>query len=337
MNKGLLHKKVLNRELDNKLLAVNVNNGPAPFTTYEAMRNPEMAIQNATNNFKYTKEVGSDILPYVESNFLETLIPTIFGAEKHIAPGGSVDVKPVFGDIYETEKLGNIDIFNDEMEIAIKHLEFLKANVPEYLYVSPSRSMSPLDYAVVLCGGEFYTELYAEPELATAFMEKITDVTIRTIKEFKKIINQPIDECITPRGFLFNGIRLTGDAVVNLSPKMIEDIMCPFYKKFEKEFGKVMLHYCTAPSPSTHVAPALISGGGVAWVDNWQGYKTLLNESDYLRTDIGICTDIEKDIILSRTIKDIPFYNIKRPLVSSVKCDSIEEGNLIYEIWKKEM
>jgi len=113
--------------------------------------------------------------------------------------------------------------------------------------------------------------------------------------------------------------------------------MCPFYKRFEKEFGSVMLHYCCTPAPSTHVASALVSGGGVKWVDNWQGYKTLLNEQDYFRTDIGICTDIDKELILSRAINDMPFYNIKRPLVSSVSCDSVADGQLLYEIWRTVM
>lgn len=331
-----LNKEVFSKGNKRKLLCVNApTDNPRPYTNYEALLDPQKCIDNYINAFKNTIEVGSDMIPFVESNFLEVLIPSIFGAETHVSPGDLIDVKPIFTDIYETEKIGEIDIFSGEMENAIKHLTYIKENAPEYLYVNPTRQLSPLDCAIVLFGGEFYTELYAEPELALAFMDKITDVTIKVIKEFKKVINQPLDEMITPRGYLFNGIRLTGDAVVNLSPAMIEEIMCPMYKKFEKEFGSVMLHYCTTPAPSTHVLPALINGGGVSWVDNWQGYKTLLKEEDYLNTKMGICTDISSDFVLGEEIKDDKFFTIERSLVASSGCTSVEHGKKVFGKWNE--
>lgn len=333
-NKAKLYKDVFNRKTSYVPLTIKVTADSRPYTNFEAMREPQKAIENAESTFKYARQVGSDVIPFIESNFMEVLIPSIFGAKVHEAPGGFIDVKPCFESIYETEKITEADVYSGEMENAIRHLEYLRDNAPSYLYKSPSRPMSPLDYAVVLCGGEFYTELYAEPELAVSFMEKIADATIKTIKIFESIINQPSDECMTPRGMIFPGIRLTGDAVVNLSPAMIEDIMCPMYKKFQAEFGQVMLHYCCAPAPSAHVIGALARGGGVQCVDNWQGYKTLVKEEEELQTEIGICTDVDKDLILSGEIKTIPFFNgVQRPLTVSTKCDTVDEGRRIYEKW----
>jgi len=148
------------------------------------------------------------------------------------------------------------------------------------------------------------------------------------------MVNQPLDECVTIRGLSFAGIRLISDAIVNLSPKMIIDVMCPVFKRFENEFGSVMLHYCTVPAPSHHVVPALIKGGGVVAVDNRQGYKTLLNEEDYLQNRIAVCTDADKNDILNGDILKDEFFSYKeRPLSVSVFVDSVDEGKKVPDVW----
>jgi len=335
-----LHYKVIKRETNYAPLLVNVEpkvDVPG-FTVYDNMRDPSKALEQRIAQLGETLKVKSDIVPFMESNFHEVLIPSIFGAKTFISPGGLVDVKPCFSDIYETENIKIDDIFRGEMENAIRHLEYLKKNAPDYLYVNPTRPMSPLDCAIVMRGGEFYTDLLAEPELSLSFMEKIADVTIKTIKYFKQMINQPFDECVTIRGLYFPGIRLTGDAIVNLSPDMIKNIMCPFYKKYEKEFGSVMLHYCCTPAPSTHVAPVLAEGGGISATDNWQGYRTMFNEKDYFQDTLAVCTDVNKDDILNGAIfRDEFIMYKKRPLVVSTSVESVEEGKRVYDIWREQM
>ncbi len=299
------------------------------------MEDPQLCIDAYAGEHALSHEVGSDLIPFVESNFMENLVASIFGAETHFAPGGLVDVRPFISDITETADMQVDDIMNDVMEQAIRHLEYVKAHTPDWLYVTPSRPMSPLDYAVIMRGGAFYMDLALEPELAVSFMEKIADVTIKTIHCFKEIIGQPLEECLTPRGLVFPGIRLTGDAIVNLSPAMIEDIMCPLFGKFKKEFGRVMLHYCCTPAPSQHVAGALAKGGVIDCIDNWQGYQTFFN-GDELQTQLGVCTDVDKELILNGTLFHDPFFCLKdRPLTVSTRADSVEEGKrLVERFWE---
>lgn len=333
-----LHYKVLKGETSYKPLMVNVKPAAAVpgYTMYDNMLNPQNALEQRIASIGESVKVKSDIVPFVESNFMEVLIPSIFGAQMHIAPGGSVDIKPCFSDIYATEKIHIDDIFKGEMKNAVRHLEYLKSNAPDYLYVNPTRAMSPLDYAVVMCGGQFYSDLLIEPELSLNFMDIIADVTIKTVKHFKEIINQPLDECVSVRGLYFPGIRLTGDAIVNLSPDMIKNIMCPIYKKFEKEFGSVMLHYCCTPAPSTHVAPALAEGGGISAVDNWQGYRTLLDDKNYFQEKLTVCTDVECNDILDGNIFNDEFFMFeKRPLIVSTYVDSVEKGKKVYDTWRE--
>ncbi len=333
MDKKTLHKKFFNREIQMTPALVNVLPGGKGYTYFEARRDPQKAIDNAVARFSKTMEINEFLMPTMESNFMETLIPSIFGAKVYESPGGYVDVKPIFESIYDTEKINVDDIFNAEMEEATKHLEYLYKNAPDYIYVNPTRPLSPLDSAAIMCGGEIYAALLEEPELSLEFLNKITDVTIKTIKHFKKVINQPLDECANQRGLLYPGLRLTGDAVVNLSPDMIVDIMCPIYKRFQKEFGKIMLHYCTTPAPSQHVIPALIRGGGIDAVDNWQGYESIINKEDYFQTELGMCTDLKKAYIFGDEIKNDEFLAFKgRPLVLSAWADDIEQGKRIFDI-----
>lgn len=336
LEKIKIHKNVFNNKLAYIPFCVKVaQSTKPPHSVLEAMLHPEKSIEAALAHYENTNKVESDIIPIVENNFLEVLVPSIFGAEIHEAPGGLVDVKPVFKDIKETENINIEDIFVGQMENAIKHINYLKANVPDGFYVSPSRPLSPLDCAVVLRGGNFYMELLTEPELSLNFMNKIADVTIKVIKELKRQINQPLDECATPRGLVYPGIRITGDAIVNLSPNMIVEYMSPIFKRFQKEFGKVMLHYCTLPAPSTHVIKGLLSGGGVDCVDNWQGYKTLLNKEDYSQDKIGICTDFKFQSIINGDFKKEEILNTKnRPLTVSTFCETVDDGKAAVEIFR---
>ena len=184
-------KKVFLGESNYVPLGVNLRGAESPYTVAQAADDPKKALLNAENQWKSARLINSDIIPFIESNFLESLVPSIFGAKVHIAPGGSIDVYPAFEDIYDTENIHIDDIFNSEMEKALKHHEYLFKNAPDDVYVTTSRVMSPLDCAVVLRGGDFYMDLLTEPELSMEFMNKITDVTVRVLKELKKAVNQP--------------------------------------------------------------------------------------------------------------------------------------------------
>ncbi len=206
-----------------------------------------------------------------------------------------------------------------------------------------SRFASPLDYAVMMRGGDFYMDLILEPRLAAQFMEIIADVTISTIKIFKKELSEPLCKQTTIRGFHFPGIRLTGDAVVNLSPDLIRKFMFPIYDKFARELGEVMLHYCTSPAPSGHVIPVLIESGSVRCVDNWHGYRSFFgpDKKGYLQTKISFCTDLEPASITppqKLLFGDDEFFTSVprkggRGIAATVTVSDIEEGRELYSRW----
>ena len=337
-----LHYDVFAGKTDYIPLLIKIDNPGHGFKSdLECKNNPQYVIDNYHAQYGETLKLKSDIVPIIESDFTMTLVPSIFGASFHEV-GGTYDPKPLITDIRQTYDFGEIDIYGGFFEKAMSHLRYLKANKPDEALLQITRFPSPLDLAVVLRGGDFYSDLLIEPEASLDFMKLLTDISIRLIKVFKNEIGQPLDESCTLRGLHFKGLRLTGDAVVNLSPAMIKDIMCPVYKGFEDEFGSVMLHYCTVPSPAFHVVAAFAEGGGVTAVDNWQGLDTLidLSSDDLYQDKVAMCFDISKDSIFD--IVDYmqhPFFsNVKRRggrgLTASVHADNLYEGKRLYDIWQ---
>lgn len=308
---------------------------------YDAQATIDIAVAEKGNSAL----CESDSMPFIESNFLECLVPTMFGATPYESPGGLADVRPIYTDIQQTADIQTPDMFGGMMEHAVKHLEYVIKNAPQPFEACMSRFMSPLDYAVVMRGGDFYMDILLEPELAGGFMNKIADVSIACIKHFRDMLGYKSgDGQLTVRGFYFPGIRLSGDAVVNLSPATIKEVMYPIYQRFADEFGALMLHYCCTPAPSGHVLPALVDGCGITCVDNWQGYKTFFNENQdgLLQDKVGICTDLPKEVVGNPEklfADEALFGKVKRSggraLTVSTGVDTVEEGKRLYHNWRE--
>ncbi len=345
MDKKRLFERVFHAQTAYVPLLVNVRmpEQPRASTPWLRMRDPSAALAHAVYGQSDSARVGSDFTPFVESGFVECLVPTLFGAQAYEAPGGYADVRPVFTGIEQAAQ-AQADPDGGLMGAALDHLRFLRANAPPEWLVCMSRFMSPLDNAVVLRGGEFYADLLESPELAGAFLNNIADVTLACMRRFLGVLGEePRGSRLTVRGLWFPGLRLSGDAVVNLSPSVIRGIMFPLYRRFADEFGAVMLHYCCTPSPSGHVLPVLAEGCGITCVDNWQGYKTLFNErQDGLAQErVGICTDLPKEAVAdpeSLFTREPLFADVPReggrPLTVSVGVSSVDEGRRLYNGWR---
>lgn len=311
-------------------------------TNYDVMMNPAKVLEKFMDMNANSIKVESDWIPVLESNFLESLIPSLFGAEIYRSTGGWIDIKAFIHNISDTKKMEVKDIYGGQMEHALKHIEYLLNHRIEDVEVLMSRFASPLDYAVMMRGGDFYLDLLLEPELSKQFMINIMEVTIKVINIFKGKLKEKANEQITLRGLHFPGIRLTGDAVVNLSPDMIREYMFPIYEGFAEKFESVMLHYCCLPAPSGHVLPTLVDCSAIRCVDNWQGYSTFFNKdgAGMDQEKICICTDLSAESVLNvdKIMTERSFFSkVKRKegrgLTVAVYAASIDEGRKLYDTW----
>ncbi|MCK9479141.1 MAG: hypothetical protein M0R40_06530 [Firmicutes bacterium] len=337
-----LHYDVLDGKTDYVPLIINTAVAePINLTPYESMQSPEKHMQAALHNRVNDIEFPTDREIVVESNFLEALIPSMFGAQMHISPGGWIAVKPCFEELPDADEL---QIGKGLLDEAKLHLLKLKELCPENIRLAITRFMAPLDYAVVMRGGDFYMDLLLEPEKSMRFLNKIAEITIETLCYMKNLLDEDIHEQVTAaRGLYTRGTRLTGDAVVNLSPKDIEQFLIPSCRLFRKTLSGLMLHYCCLPAPSGHVLPTLAKFPDVIdAVDNWQGVGAFFNKDceGLLQDKVAMCFDIsydeafDVDKLMEKPIfKDVPRKG-GRGLFVGVNSPNLEASKRLYCKWQ---
>ena len=337
-----LHYDVLEGRSDYIPLAIRIRpKETIAISNWDAMKNPGLYLDTFLKNNEENMKLPTDRVIAIESNFLESLVPSMFGADIYCAPGGIIDIKP-FAD--SLEEFLEIEVTDGQLEEAKEHLLYLKRNIPENVHLVMSRFMSPLDYCVVMRGGEFYMDLLCEPELAMEAMNKVADVSLKTIKCFKDVMGEEYDKQVTAAtGFWFHGTRLTGDSIVNVSPDVIKTMLCPVFDKFKEELGGVMLHYCCTPAPSGHVLPTLARTDSVRCVDNWQGYKTYFNENGdgMLQDKVSMFADFPFEEVsdIENFMKLDIFSKVKRKggrgFVVRTDAENIEEAAKLYDRWRE--
>jgi hypothetical protein len=337
-----LHYDVTDGKTDYVPLIISTGvKDPMRMTALESMQCPERTMENALHNRAPDLAFPTDREIVVESNYLENLIPSMFGAETHISPGGLVAVRPCFDELPEAEELL---VGRGLLDEAAAHLLRMKDVCPEEVKLAITRFMSPLDYAVVMRGGDFYMDLLLEPEKSARFLNRIADVTLETLKFMKGLLGEDFHEQISSvRGLYVHGTRLTGDAIVNLSPNTIEEIMIPIFRRMRDALSGLMLHYCCTPAPSGHVLPTLAKYPGVVdAVDNWQGVDTFFNEKgDGIEQDtVAMCFDIPYDEASDvEKLMEKPIFKAAprkggRGLFAGVASPDLEASKRLYDKWQ---
>ena len=128
---------------------------------------------------------------------------------------------------------------------------------------------------LLLPGDVFFVSLVYEEEKSREFLDNLTALFIKVQKLVNERLAGTISEFVTCRGVYFPGLRFPADALVNLSPDLIEKYVPSMCKQVGDVFGPLCLHFCTAPSPSIHVLPVLTGLKHIKAVDNWQGPDVL--------------------------------------------------------------
>ncbi|MBR2461107.1 MAG: hypothetical protein IKB34_07765, partial [Clostridia bacterium] len=88
MEKAQMHFDVLEGRSDYIPLAISIPpRERVGITPWEAMHNPQAHINAFLKNNEFNLQFQSDRIVAIESNFLENLIPSMFGAETYASPG----------------------------------------------------------------------------------------------------------------------------------------------------------------------------------------------------------------------------------------------------------
>lgn len=288
-------------------------------------------------------DVGSDWIPTLTLSFYQSiLVPSLLGAETVIQSGSEPMAKRV---PFSMESLLDrplpaiegalVDEMLTMLQTALRHL-------PDGFRLSVPIALSPFDIAQLMFGEELFILAMTEPALTRTILLQLADLCIAAVDRVKKEMGQPPEDYITSRGLFFPGLRLACDALVVFSPGLIRDMALPVLERFAKRYGKVCVHFCTAPAYAGHVLPVLLESEWVGAVDNWQGPDVFLGPDAPVRMQdkIAVITDVDlknaaamRGFLERDSVRNVPRKG-GRGIVLGTSAQSVEDGKRIYDTWR---
>jgi hypothetical protein len=289
-----LHRSVFLGEEDYIPLLVQV---PCPGypTAPELAADPAKAVAAACAAAAPRLATGDDWIPTVNiGHYQNVVVPSLFGAEIALVEGSEPICLTHFSSAGEAAAIGIPELegrYYEEMMEAV--VAARSALAPGFRLSMPPAS-SPFDLAQLLLGEEFLVGLHTEPEAVETFLGNLTEIVIRLTRRVKAALEAGNGAYVTNRGLAFPGLRQPCDAIVNLSPAHLERFVLPPLERLGREFGALCVHYCSAPAPSNHVLPFLLTCPSVRAVDNWQGPEAFVGPGQAARSQdrIALVTDI---------------------------------------------
>jgi len=114
-------------------------------------------------------------------------------------------------------------------------------------------------------------------------MNRWLKVLIEHTRLCKEIIDED-EECgLNCRGMFMPGIQVVWDTIVNLQLSVIETMVMPHAGEIRKNFGPVLIHYCTGNdtggfyAETKHVLRMLQHSKDFLATDNHNGYESACN------------------------------------------------------------
>jgi hypothetical protein len=274
------------------------------------------------------------------------VVPSFFGAAPIFQDGSDPIVEPCFRNVHEAVQAGQPSVDSPVLEQMLSVLDIALRNLPEGFALSFPPTASPFDLAqLLLPADEFLLALMTEPDDALQFLCNLADLSTEVIHLARSRLTGTASEFVTNRGIHFPGLRLACDALVNFSPYLLKGIALPVLERLARQHGKLCIHYCSKPAPSSHVLPALIECECVAAVDTWQGSDAFIGSDAPARMQNSVGLIFDADLTTEEKmvsfldwepIRDVPRKG-GRPLIRHTSAASVAEGRKIFDVWRAHM
>lgn len=235
-----------------------INNANYFLFGYSKNEIPEDYISNPESMYKRQVAQFENHFNLVEDNYVPYLMPWFgtgvlasgFGIKINFLPkmDPSTEVgRYAVNDISDIKKLKIPDPYNDGlMPDVLERIKYFKQN--SKIPINFTDNHGPLTTAVQIVGYEklFYW-LNDYPKEMHYLMDLLSEAVIEWVKVQKKLIGEPMDECIGDQGVPVpkgTGVWLSDDDAVLVSPEMYREFVAPYNDKIFKEFGSGIIHYC---------------------------------------------------------------------------------------------
>lgn len=318
--------------------------GPMP-SGPELASDTANAVRRAAESLRPKVDVGADWIPAINIGWYQGIVvPSLFGARLAFPDGSEPIAEPLFASMQEALDAGIPPIRGAVVDEMLRTVAKAVASLPDGFELSFPATASPFDLAqLLLPGEEFLIATLMEPDAVRVFLDNLTNLCWGVFDLVEAEMGRKRRGHVTNRGVYFPGLRLPCDAIVNLSPDLIRNLVLPVLSDFGRRYGALCVHYCTAPAPSAHVLPILSECDCVAAVDNWQGPDVFLGDDAPARLQSKVAVIMDVDLSSSdkmaefldwEPVRDIPRQG-GRGLVVSITCDSVQRGREIYSEWRQ--
>ena len=213
---------------------------------------------------QHLQALDDDFQPYLTPYFGTGILASAFGCLMDFTRGRDPSVAaPCLETPADLARLRLPDPEKDGlMPRVLETAAYMRAHGP--YPVSLTDTQSPLDELVLMVGHErLYLWMYDQPSLVHALMELVTEALIRWVKAQKAVTGEPWDVCYGEQGVWVPpgcGVWIADDEAVNLSPRLYEEFVAPYYPRIFIAYGSGVLHFC---GDGAHHAPALLKMEGL--------------------------------------------------------------------------
>ncbi len=219
----------------------------SPFPRTEIFIDPEKNLMAALTKCTGSMKIASDYVPFLDPFEGVTIISEAFGCRTMYPDHGDPTVvEPIIKraeDVYSLKRP------------TLKHPVFERIFATHQLWgeitgweipIGTTDPQSPLDVVSLMWEtNNFYLSLYDNPKEIHFLLDMVTDVFIEFYAEqLKRIKNPAFPIHLFPLVSADDGIAISEDQMVNMSPGMYEEFGLKYLNKISDAFGGIYFHSC---------------------------------------------------------------------------------------------
>lgn len=331
-----------------------VNPEHAAGLDYGKWLDPEPFFEFQAEVLRDTLTIGSDLLPAVALNHLgDAVLTSMFGAEQLMPESGGATLQdvgptplPVFSNIAEVASLEMPGLDAGFMPDVRRMARYYRERLPEWVHVVAPMPTGPASAAIELRGSDLLVDMLEQPGLCTKLINMCARLQAEIELDVRKLVGTPAGRHVTNFGILGTGLRLGEDAMVSLSPGMINDFCVPACAAVNRLCpGRGHIHFCSLPhSRFEHIYGALTDVPEVAVVSSQFGFEYYAQHVDELRGRLAVESfygDAYGYVCEKHSsFRDwadafVPRFKNESGLALYCQVPSVEEGRDLWAIWKE--
>jgi uroporphyrinogen-III decarboxylase len=217
------------------------------FPRHELFNDPEKNFTSALSKNILSMQIESDFVPHLDPFEGVTILAEAFGCKTYVQNNGDpVVAEPIIKkaeDVYTIQKPSK---GNPTFRRILETLKLWDQISGGIIPIGTTDPQSPLDVLELLWDtNDFYISLYEKKKEVHYLLNIITDTFIDFYSRQLDIVSNPAFPVhLFPVVSSNDGISVSDDQMINMSPELYAEFGVPSLNKVSKAFGGMYLHSC---------------------------------------------------------------------------------------------